>query len=163
VHGRFDLRPPLEELNGFIDGQLTEFPASVPAGLHLVQIGPEGDAMRFARLLFLPPGENAVVDHGVDEFEPAPPILPSVAGPTGAITPTPAGPPGKTPLLVAGSAALALGLGSAIAATTQNAAMRDANTVGNLEAAYGRQQILGYTGYSLLGAGGALVGLYFVL
>ena len=58
---------------------------------------------------------------------------------------------------------MALGLGSALAATTQNGAMTNATTIDSLEAAYGRQQAFGYAGYGLLGAGGALIGLYLVL
>ena len=162
-----ELRPPLERFVGLVDGVVTTAPFSVPAGLHLIQVGPQDEPMRFAKVVFLPPGEHSVIDHGVDETVPAVgavvAIGPVVGPPPPDALTDPSRPPRKTPLLVAGGAALALGLGSAIAATTQNAAMTNAASVDSLEAAYGRQQAFGYAGYGLLGAGGALVGLYLVL
>ena len=166
VPGRIELRPELERFVGLIDGQVESFPVSVPAGLHLVQVGPEGEAMRFAKLLFLPPGENAVIDHGVDETLPESPVIatPTVPGPP-PTPPTETRPTKarRTPLLIAGSAALAVGVLGSVAATTQNSSMRSATDLDSLDAAYGRQKALAYTSYGMFGTGGALLGLYFAL
>lgn len=70
--GHIALIPPLENYQAMIDGRVTYLPAVVPAGLHLIQIGPPEGPAAFARLFFLPDGENLEIETGLVEQAPAP-------------------------------------------------------------------------------------------
>jgi hypothetical protein len=60
--GRVRLDPLPEGYLGVIDGALHEFPTDLPAGLHLLQVGPELDRMETARVFDLPPGLDLVLE-----------------------------------------------------------------------------------------------------
>ncbi|MEQ1571756.1 MAG: hypothetical protein ABMA64_39370, partial [Myxococcota bacterium] len=105
------LDPPLFRWMGAVDGQVVEFPAQVPAGLHLVQVGADELNVAFARMVVTEPGEEVLVQTGISEPsnfvaapEPAPETAPARSRP-------PPRPPPRASLYTAVGADLALGRG----------------------------------------------------
>ena len=88
--GWLTLTPAPDGWSVWIDGQPSGSPATLTAGLHLVQIGQDGVA-EYGRILYLPPKENLTLDTGltpraVSVVAPPPP-------PTTEDRPTPPPPP----------------------------------------------------------------------
>jgi hypothetical protein len=84
--GKVRLDPLPEGYLGAIDGALHEFPTDLPAGLHLLQVGPELDRMETARVFDLPPGIDLVLELPFERapVQPPPPEpqqRPSSSGP----------------------------------------------------------------------------------
>lgn len=77
------LDPPLFRWIGAIDGQIVDFPVTVPAGLHLVQVGPDQDHVAFARMLVAFSSAPSVVVTGLVEptDEPGPVVAAPVPEP----------------------------------------------------------------------------------
>lgn len=61
------LDPPLFRWIGAVDGEVVAFPATVPAGLHIVQVGPDEDHVAFSRILLAFPDTPSVVVTGLLE------------------------------------------------------------------------------------------------
>lgn len=78
---RIELDPPLFQWIGAVDGVVTQFPARVAPGLHLVQVGPSEDDIRFARVLVAIPSAPSVVVTGL--VEPTSPFDVGGSGPPG--------------------------------------------------------------------------------
>lgn len=137
-----------------LDSAPAELPTGAHSGLHAVQLVREGEAV-WGRVVYLAPEQRLVLEpDGLPEVEVAPAPEPEAVEPERKKSPA---------LLIAGSAALALGAGAAVGALTQTPVMREAPDQASLNAAYNRQQVLGIAGYALLGAGAVGVGLHFAL
>jgi len=136
----------------FLDGRPTLFPASVPAGLHLVQAGRSSTAIEFGRVVDLPPGVTLELD--LPAPAPAPVAVAPAPLPAPAPAPLPApGPPKQRPialLAATGLTATAAGVASVLA-LQQNPAMDVATSVDELDRAYHRQVMWGVTAYTLMG------------
>jgi len=61
-----------------VDGRARELPAELPAGTHLVQVGPDLDTVEVHRLAVLVAGQGTVIDADIEGYEPPPP--PSTSG-----------------------------------------------------------------------------------
>jgi hypothetical protein len=61
------LDPPLFRWVGSVDGRVVEFPAQVPPGLHLVQVGSDESHVVFARMVVAYPSTPIVVQTGLVE------------------------------------------------------------------------------------------------
>ncbi|MEZ4239041.1 MAG: hypothetical protein R3F59_23385 [Myxococcota bacterium] len=64
---RIHLDPPLFRWIGAVDGHIQNFPARVEPGLHVVQVGPGEDDIRYARVLVAFPEAPSVVVTGLVE------------------------------------------------------------------------------------------------
>lgn len=155
--GQITVAPePHPALLAVVDGEVSSLPAAVPVGFHLVQITEVGGpALAAQRALVLDPGESVALNLG--PLQPRPVEQPVTA------TATPAGAKKKPlwPLLAAGGAAV-LGGGAAWWASAQDAQMETAGSVGDLDAAYGRQQALNATAWTFGGLAAAGVGVWVV-
>jgi hypothetical protein len=176
---RVRLDPVPVHLVGWLDGKVVAFPAEAAAGLHLVQVGPEGGPARYGRVVFLPAGDELVVLHGLREPpEPVVAIAPGPAAPPPGIAPAVASPPPlplpqepvirqdrrPVPILaVAGAASLVLGGAAMAGAFSQHGAIEDATDQTSLYKAYHRQVAFGATSYALLGIGAGAIVLHFAL
>ena len=65
--GQVQIDPPFAWWTTWIDGTPSPVPATVDAGLHLVQAGPTEDDIRFAKLLFVRPAGIAIAVHQEQE------------------------------------------------------------------------------------------------
>ncbi|MBN2799178.1 MAG: hypothetical protein JXX28_08535 [Deltaproteobacteria bacterium] len=162
--GSLVLQPPLTTFHAYVDGVRQSFPAELGAGLHLVQVlPPDGEAL-YARVIAVRPGEEVALVHGLREG-PRPvardnnrlPPPPELKPPR-----EPARPSRHLPVLgIGGGVALVAGAGALVGAASQDGAMETAATMEALDAAWGRQQLLGWGGYALLGAGLGMVTVEF--
>lgn len=155
------LEPAPVRSNALLDGlPLTSEP--IPAGLHLVQVGPEA-APAFGELLLVVPGTLNTVRTGLAEERPAPAPVSTTPAATTSLEPKPK--KKRSPvLLVAGGGAAAVGavfLG--LAERERSGKIPAAPSVEALDAARGRQLGFGYTGFSLIGLGAIGAGLHFAL
>lgn len=128
-----------------VDGRAVEaWPAAVSSGLHLVQVVEE--EVRYARILALAPGEDALVATGLPE-----------AG-TATLPPPPEAPAPrakKSPaLLVAAAGAAALGGGAAAGSWAYGRELEAAGSDGSLDAAWTLHRGLAYGAYGLWGLAG---------
>jgi hypothetical protein len=109
---RIELDPPLFQWIGALDGVVTQFPARVNPGLHVVQVGPNEDDMRFARVLVAFPSAPSVVVTGLVEptnpFDVVDPAI--VTGKRAQLRKAPL-PPARVSLYTATGTDLALGRG----------------------------------------------------
>lgn len=167
--GALVLSPPLTSLRTYVDGQKQGFPAALVPGLHLVQIAPtESDAI-YARVIAVRSGEEVSLVHNLKDRPP------QVARDNMRTPPPPDLKPPREPnhprknedskgfpvFAAAGGGAVLLGAGALGLASAQNGAMREAEDLDALNAAWHRQQLFGWGGYSLLGLGLGLVSVEF--
>lgn len=132
--GRVDLAPPPPAgLRASVDGTPQQIPATVDAGLHLLQLL-DGSTAVYAGVIAIPEDELVTV-RWTTEPEPAPKQPGS-------------GPP---PWLIGAGGAAVLSAAAATGALSQNGAMRRAESVDAVEAAYGRQVGFAVTSYGLAG------------
>jgi hypothetical protein len=125
--------------------------------------------MRFAKFIYLVPGQRQVIRLPAPEPTPvtqAPRVAGGLQGSTQAeIGQPPQGKPFPA-LLVAGLSTVAIGSTTAVLALSQDRVMRDAAAAGDnqtLDAAHRRQVGFGLTSYALWGAGATCVTLHFAL
>ncbi len=172
--GTLALVPTPRNFTAHLDGTAILAPTSVTAGLHLIQVGPDEEPSRFLKLVSLPADQTTEVATGLTEPaeepepvaavpEPAVPPEPVQPPPSSASSPSGGGGAGKAILIGVGAGLGALGAGAAVLASQQNGAMREASTVDELNSAYDRQKLFGYSAYGLIGAGTVGVGLGIVL
>jgi hypothetical protein len=162
--GTINLVPPPTGHRTTLDGLEAPFPLSAPPGLHLVQVlEPAGGGAVFARQVFLiDAGELFEIDTGPLAAPSAPSrdIAPPPPGGAAIAAPLPPGEPttrrSRWPLW-AGIGAGALAGTAAILARSQRSTLETSTDVGELDAAWGRQQVYGWSAYGL--AGLAVVGI----
>lgn len=102
------LDPPLFEWMGAVDGRVVQFPATVPVGLHVVQVGASELDVRFSRVVTCEYGTPAIVKTGLAE----PSNFVGVPPPTDGTGPKVRGEPRPPPvvaLYAGGGADLSLG------------------------------------------------------
>jgi hypothetical protein len=150
------LWPEGGQIMAAVDGQLVQgFGTDVSAGYHLLQLGFSATDFRHASEIYVVPEQDLVVHAVLSGDLPDPVPLEPVP-----LVPVRKRLPG---FLLAGGA---LGLGAtttSLLALAQNDAMRDAQTVRQLDAAYQAQQVLGVTSYVLMGATALCLGLELAL
>lgn len=133
---------------------------AVPAGLTLVQVGPEAGEARFARFVYLVPGQQLVLQTGLQD----PPLV-EAAPALAEAPPAPERSRRRPPiLLIAGAASGTLAIGSAALALSQNEVMQYSGDTGDLDgvnAAHRRQVAFGTSAYTLAGLAATAVVLHF--
>jgi hypothetical protein len=141
----------------FVDGAgVSTWPVPVDAVPHLVQVVGGDGAVRFGRLVRIAPGDDVLVQTGLGT-ERDPLVIADAA--------VPLEPKHKrSPALLIAAGIAAAGAGAcAGGAYAQEAQMQAAADTGALDAAFTRQQILGYSTYGLAGAAAAALTLHLVL
>jgi hypothetical protein len=139
------LWPPDSQILAAVDGgPIPGFGADLPAGYHLLQLGFSPADVRHASVIYVVPDQDLVV-HAVIAGDPPMPAP---------IEPVPVVPvrrriPG---FLVAGGLLGVSATATSLLALSQNGAMRNAQTVKQLDSAYRSQRTLGTTSYVLMGA-----------
>ncbi len=152
------VQPPTTSWLTAVDGQAVSAPAAVRPGLHLVQVGPTSSEMRFAKFVYVSPGQNLVVETGLTEVVPTATVLPGDG-------PEPVPQRSLPPLLIAAGSAAAVSVLTGAAALGQDRAMRNAADQGSVQGvdrAFARQKALGATSYLTAATAGALVGVHLV-
>jgi hypothetical protein len=130
------------------------WPAPVPGTPHVVQIVGADGTVGFGRVVAISAGEDALLEHDVPAAAAA---LADVAAP---VEPKRR----KSPALLILAGAAAVGAGAcAGGALLQNDGIDAALTEGDLDAAFGRQQALGYSSYGLMGVAAVSLGVHVAL
>ena len=140
------LEPDPGEFQPVLDGLEVDNPTPASAGLHLVQVLDTDGLSLYGTVVYVPPGEDLVVDTG--------PLVTRVDPNARKRTPW---------LLIGGGAAFAGAGGAALMALQQTEVMREASTMGALDDALGRQKLWNAVTWSAAGVGGACLGLHIVL
>lgn len=144
--GLLTLEGLAEDAVALVDGQPVSVPAQLASGLYLVQADADGGPPVFARIVLVPDDQNLVLQ--VDD-----PSLHTAA--TTVDQPRRK----KWPWLAAAGGAALLSGTSAVLAVTQDGALDQAGTTGDLDAAHARQQAFAYGSYGLAGASAVLLGI----
>ncbi len=157
--GSLLLEPPRAAL---VDGAgVSAWPLTVSATPHLVQVVGANGTVRFARVVRIGAGEDAVVETGLG-------TEPDTLSATDPLPETPFADPSahkkKSPAMLILAGVAAAGAGACVGgALAQNGAMNAAEDIDTLDAAFGTQKVLGYSGYGLAGAAAAAFTLHFVI
>jgi len=144
--GAVQLEPDPGEFQSVLDGQEVDNPTPASSGLHLVQVLDTDGLSLYGTVVYVPPGEELVVDTG--------PLVTRV---------DPNAKQRRPWLLIAGGTALVGAGGAAALALRQTQVMNEASTVGALDDALGRQKLWNAVTWSAAGVGGVCLGLHFVL
>lgn len=162
--GEIHLEAPIKGHIIGIDGRMASLPMSLASGLHVVQVGRSAQEILFAKMVFVPDGVDVQITTGLVEegIEPVPETEEEEVVATTVVEPVPKK-KGVPVFLIAGAGAAVVGGSMAIAAVTQNTAMKNAETLDELNAAHERQVGFGATAYTLLGLSAVGVVFHFVL
>ena len=174
-----DVAPVPVPYEARLDGAPAAFPAEIPSGIHLVQVGPADAPALFGQIVDLAPGDRTELYSGltppVSELDERPELAAGVeasravssppvdlAGALGVPVSKPA-PPSRRAGLVVGAVAGGAALGAALMTIPQTSKMRSAEDVEGLNQAFKQQKTWAYTSYSLLGVATAGIALHFAL
>lgn len=146
-----------------LDGRPASFPTACTAGLHLVQIGQDPEAMELAAFVAVQPGETFLL-----LTELAPPGETRTDQPATASAPRPVGhrvrrhPSHPPALLISSGLSAALAGGAAWMAVRQTAVMESTTSEAELHQAFARQQTYAQATWALGGLSATGLGLYLV-
>ena len=162
--GFIDFEPQLAFYEGAVDGVvLTEFPAEVSEGLHLVQVRPPSGTVVFGRVVFVDGDSTARVRTGITEIAPPTLAVSPVVVRTETVVPILKPPRKKWHWLIAGATAGAFAGGAALLAFNEKSVIGRAQTAQQVRGAHGRQVGFAVTAYTLAAVSATGITLQFAL